>query len=204
MVLRQITLPGSSSSTLGSFAVFSNRASDEILMPGAMVPPIYSASGVIAQNVVAVPRSITISGPPYLAWAPTAFTILSAPTCLGLSYFTTSPVLIPGPMTIALLLKYFCDRCCSVYTIEGTTVEIITSFTSEKSRFSYAKSWWIIIPYSSALLRLSVSSLQLVTIFPSLNTPNTMFVFPTSNANNISYLRFAAASQAVVCLMTDV
>ena len=153
-----------------------------------MVPPRYSAFSETAQNVVAVPKSMMISGPPYLACAATALTILSAPTCFGLSYFTTSPVLIPAPITIAFLWKYFTDKCCSVYSTEGTTVDMITSFTSLMSRSSYLKSWLMIIPYSSALLLLSVSSLQLVIILPSWNNPRTMFVFPTSNASSIVFL----------------
>ena len=32
-----------------------------------------------------------------------------------------SPVLTPGSITIALLLKYFDERCCSVNSIDGTT-----------------------------------------------------------------------------------
>ena len=94
-----------------------------------MVPPRYSSFSDTAQKVVAVPKSITTSGPPYFEYAATAFTILSAPTCFGLSYLIMSPVLTPGSITIALLLKYFDERCCNVNSIDGTTVEIITSFT---------------------------------------------------------------------------
>ena len=61
------SLRSSSSSTLGSLAVFSTSASDVILSPGAIVPPRYSALSVTAQNVVAVPISMMMSGPPYLA-----------------------------------------------------------------------------------------------------------------------------------------
>ena len=40
-------------------------------------------SFVIKSYVVAVPKSITIHGPPYNSYAPTASTILSVPTSLG-------------------------------------------------------------------------------------------------------------------------
>ena len=66
MVFLHIALPGSSNSILGNFAVFSKSASDAIFIPGAMVPPRYSAFLDTAQNVVAVPKSIIITGPPYL------------------------------------------------------------------------------------------------------------------------------------------
>ncbi len=79
-----------------------------------MVPPRYSHFSEIQQKVVAVPKSMMISGPPYFAYAATALTILSAPTCFGLSYLMTIPVLIPGPTSMALMLKYLIDRCCSV------------------------------------------------------------------------------------------
>ena len=185
IVFRQTTCPGSSSSTLGSFAVFSKRASDDIFSPGAMLPPRYSDFSLTAQNVVAVPKSIMTRGPPYFANAATAFTILSAPTCLGLSYLIINPVLTPGSMTMALFLKYFTARCCIVKSTDGTTVDTITSSTSFMFRFSYEKSWLIIIPYSSALLLLSLSSRQFWMSSPSLNTPRTILVFPTSNASSM-------------------
>ncbi len=107
----QITFPGGSSSTLGNFAVFSKRASPAILIPAVIVPPRYTPSFETAQNVVAVPKSTIINGPPYLSYAATAFTILSVPTCLGLSVLITIPVFIPGPTNITVFLKYFNAIC---------------------------------------------------------------------------------------------
>src|SRR5665648_1287909 len=125
MVFLQITWPGLSNSTLGSFAVFSNKASEEIFMPGAIVPPRYSAFSVMAQKVVAVPKSMIIKGPSYFVRPATALTILSAPTCFGLSYLIVRPVFIPGPITIARLLKYFIDKCCNclLYTSDAADEE---------------------------------------------------------------------------------
>ena len=60
-----ITLPGSLISTRGSRAVRENNASDEIPIPGAITPPRYSHFAEITSNVIAVPKSTTMHGPPY-------------------------------------------------------------------------------------------------------------------------------------------
>ncbi len=65
IVFLHITVLGLFSSTLGSFAALSNNASLAILIPGDIVPPRYSHFSDIAQKVVAVPKSTTITGPPY-------------------------------------------------------------------------------------------------------------------------------------------
>src|SRR6056297_2533203 len=129
-VFLQITPSGLTSSTFGSFDAFWKRASLDIFIPGAIVPPRYSFFSEIAQNVVAVPKSTITHGPPYLCMHATAFTILSAPTCLGLSYFILIPVLIPGPTTSASLSKYFMAICCNEYIMVGTTEDMITSSIS--------------------------------------------------------------------------
>ena len=48
----------------GSRAARWNSASAEIPMPGQITPPRYSPSAEIASNVVAVPKSTTMSGTP--------------------------------------------------------------------------------------------------------------------------------------------
>ena len=62
-VLRPTTCGGRANSTRGSFEAFWNSASMAMLMPGQMAPPRYSPLGVTASNVVAVPKSTTISAP---------------------------------------------------------------------------------------------------------------------------------------------
>ncbi len=54
-------------------------------MPGAMAPPRYSPLADTASQVVAVPKSAMIVGPPYRSRAPTALAIRSAPTSFGFS-----------------------------------------------------------------------------------------------------------------------
>src|ERR1041385_3199551 len=87
-----ITLFGRLISTRGSFAARENKASEEIIIPGAITPPRYSPAALIALKVVAVPKSTTIQGAPYFATAATASTILSAPTSDGLSYKIFRPL----------------------------------------------------------------------------------------------------------------
>src|SRR6056297_3211194 len=65
-VFLQITSSGLTSSTFGSFTAFWKRASLDIFIPGAIVPPRYSFFSEIAQNVVAVPKSTITHGAPYL------------------------------------------------------------------------------------------------------------------------------------------
>ena len=90
----------------------------------------------MAQNVVAVPKSIIIIGFLCFSKAATAFTILSAPTSLGLSYFILIPVFIPGPTTIGSLQKHFLTMFSKECIILGTTEEIIIPSTS--SGFNFA------------------------------------------------------------------
>src|SRR2546430_1398997 len=66
-VLVPITFPGSLISTRGSRAARAKRASDEIPSPGAMTPPRYSPFAEITSNVIAVPKSTTMHGPPHSA-----------------------------------------------------------------------------------------------------------------------------------------
>lgn len=70
-------------------------------MPGAMTPPTYSPRAETASNVVAVPKSTTIAGPPYSSTAATALMMRSAPTSLGLSVRIGTPVFTPGSTSTA-------------------------------------------------------------------------------------------------------
>ncbi len=96
-----ITDLGRASSTLSSCAPRAPSASTEISIPGAIAPPRYSPRALTASNVVAVPKSTTIAGPPYRATAASAFTTRSVPTSLGLSVCTAIPVRTPGSTTTA-------------------------------------------------------------------------------------------------------
>jgi hypothetical protein len=59
-----MTVGGRRMSTRGSRDARANNASAEIFRPGAMTPPTYSALAVTTSNVVAVPKSTMIDGPP--------------------------------------------------------------------------------------------------------------------------------------------
>ena len=74
------TVSGLTSSTLGSMAVCVNRASAAMRTPAVMQPPMYSPAWLTASNVVAVPKSNTIRGAPYLAMAPIQATARSGPS----------------------------------------------------------------------------------------------------------------------------
>ena len=84
-VLRATTLPGRASSTRGSFAACSYRASALIWTPGAMTPPMYSPLGLMTSHVVAVPKSTTMQPALISSNAATALTMRSAPTSRGFS-----------------------------------------------------------------------------------------------------------------------
>ena len=84
-VLRPITLRGSISSTRRRAAARAKRASRLMSIPGKIAPPRYSPLAEMASNVVAVPKSTTIVGPPKRSKAATASAMRSAPTSLGLS-----------------------------------------------------------------------------------------------------------------------
>src|SRR3989338_7013733 len=125
MVFRPITVEGLINSIFGSFAAFSNSASIDIPIPGVITPPKYSPPFDTASNVVAVPKSTIIKGPPYLSYPATALTILSAPTSFGLSYKIGIPVFMPGPTISGDALKYFFERFSIIGRSGGTTQETI-------------------------------------------------------------------------------
>ena len=82
-VLLPIALSGLLRSIRGSLAVASKRACAEIFNPGAMAPPRYSPLSLTASNVVAVPKSTTMTALWNRVKAATPFTIRSAPTSKG-------------------------------------------------------------------------------------------------------------------------
>ena len=61
-----MTRPGSRISTRGSRAAASCNACSERLIPGRMMPPSKAPSAATMSNVVAVPLSMTMAGPPYV------------------------------------------------------------------------------------------------------------------------------------------
>ena len=75
MVLRPIASFGRASSTRARRAARFTSASTDVAMPGAMAPPMNSPRAFTQLNVVAVPKSITISGGgPYFTAAANAST----------------------------------------------------------------------------------------------------------------------------------
>src|SRR5660398_210254 len=133
MVLFPMTLPGSTNSTRLNLAARCQSASMETSIPGAIAPPRYSPSLETAAKVVAVPKSTTTQGPPYISYAATAPTIRSEPTSRGLLVSTGIPVLTPGPTVndsasrnAPAILWYSVLRL-------GTTEETIMAFTDDTS-----------------------------------------------------------------------
>ena len=61
-----MTRPGSLISTRGRRAARAKSASEAIPSPGAITPPRYSHFAEITSKVIAVPKSTTMHGPPYL------------------------------------------------------------------------------------------------------------------------------------------
>ncbi len=90
-----MTRSGGAMATLGSLAVFNDRASAVTPGPGAIAPPRYSPAAETTSHVTAVPKSSTRQGPPCSANAATASHRRSAPSSLGAS--TSSGMSGPDP-----------------------------------------------------------------------------------------------------------
>ena len=82
-VLRPMAVGGRVRSTRKSRAARAVSASAAVAIPGAMAPPMNSPPGRHALEVVAVPKSMMMSGGPYSSTAATTFTIRSGPTSRG-------------------------------------------------------------------------------------------------------------------------
>ena len=135
-----------------------------------------------------MPKSITITGPPYSVYAATASTIRSAPTCLGFSVTMRIPVLIPADTTIGLIPKYLINALPRECMISGTTDATITAVISVLRIPWRSTSSFRVIPYSSEVLGSFVVSRNVPSSSSPLNTPIVIFVFPTSITNSISLL----------------
>ena len=95
------------------------------------------------------------------------------------------PVFTPGPTIIGFILKYFDIICSKEYIILGTTEDIITPSISEKLKLLCENNSITCIPYSSAVLLLSVANLQFAINSLFLYIPKTILVFPTSKTKII-------------------
>ena len=62
-----------------SFVACENSAEADVSTPGAMTPPMKRPSASTTSMLVAVPKSTTITGAPYSAFAATASATRSAP-----------------------------------------------------------------------------------------------------------------------------
>ncbi len=148
------------------------------------MPPRYSPFSETASNVVAVPRSITMQGPPYL-WNPaTEFTIRSAPTSCGCSYRMGMPVFIPGCTMNGSHLKYL-TAISRIDGRSGGTTQLIAIPAMRLSENPPSASRFLInTPCSSEVRSLTVVSRQLpITVGPSIR-PTNVFVLPISIASN--------------------
>src|SRR5271156_2725316 len=182
-----ITLPGSLISTRGNRAARANNASDEIPNPGAITPPRYSPFAEITSNVIAVPKSTTMQGPPYSWNAATPLTMRSAPTSRGLSTSTAIPVFTPGSTNNARRPKYFLAISPSVQFTGGTTELMITPPIASRSSPASKKRLRVRTPYSSTVCSRAVVRRQLAINCSSRNTPSTVLVFPTSIVSSMKY-----------------
>ncbi len=116
---------------MGNLEASADKAFEDNVIPGAIIPPRYSPLSDTQSNVVAVPKSTTIKLFLIFSYAPTALTILSAPNSSGLS-------ISKGIFVIILLLtitgsidKILFIIFLNIAVKEGTTLEIIAPFTKE-------------------------------------------------------------------------
>ena len=89
----------------------------DILIPGLITPPWNAPSAETRSYVVAVPKSTTITGPPYCSYALTASTIQSGPISLGLAVSIRMPGFVPAPTTIGKQWRYFIIPLVNEYII---------------------------------------------------------------------------------------
>ena len=162
----------------------------EVLIPGAITPASNVPSGPITSNVVAVPKSTTIVGPPYKVYAPTASTMRSGPTCLGFSVTMRIPVLIPADTTTGFTPKYLMIALPSECITSGTTDAMITALILELSIPCLSTSSCKVIPYSSDVLGCFVFIRNVPNNSSLSNTPSVILVFPTSITRSIFLLLF--------------
>ena len=114
----------------------------------------------ITEIVVAVPISTKISGAPYSCKPATAQTIISLPTCAGLSVLIFNPVFIPGPTTFGLRFTTFCNALLMVFNTGGTTEEMITPSMSFTSILFNSNTCLKLMAYSNSVLEWSVDILS--------------------------------------------
>ena len=86
-----MALGGRLRSTRKSLAARAVRASAAVAIPGAMAPPMNAPSADTHSRVVAVPKSMMMSGPLYLRWPASALRRRSAPTSFGWSMRMSKP-----------------------------------------------------------------------------------------------------------------
>ena len=84
----------------GSFAVPDQSAAAASRIPGDVAPEWNTPPSNTRSCVVAVPKSTTITGPPYNSYAATASTRRSAPSVFGSGIAILIPVLMPGATII--------------------------------------------------------------------------------------------------------
>src|SRR5574341_2083544 len=122
-----MVVDGRTHSTLESWAARLVSASADIPIPGAMTPPRYAPSAVTTQNVVAVPKSTMISGPPNASYAAAALTSRSAPISSGVGYAMVRPSGDLWLTTWGVIPKYRLSTSTNTGVRLGTTLERILS-----------------------------------------------------------------------------
>ena len=198
-MFRPIASFGLTSSTRDRRAARFTSASTDVTIPGAMAPPMNSPRPLTQLKVVAVPKSITISGGPYFAVAAKASTYRSAPTSRGASTASGIRVFTPGSMKNGGRPKYFSHIHSSVCWTGGTTLEIDTPWMSAARIPRECRNVSMKSPYSSAVCsRRLVRRHETSRRCPS-NTPIFVLVLPTSATSSMSFSprhRFGAREPA--------
>ena len=146
-----MTRAGRASSNHDKRAAAWNNASSAVPTPGAIAPPRYSPAPEIALKVVAVPRSTTRAGVPYLRIAAIASTSRSAPTSEGGSYRTRSRGCKLSPTTHGSWPKVRRENSASVGARRGTTLATATASMASNGRLLAVISVRSSVPYSSAV-----------------------------------------------------
>ena len=144
--------------------------------------------------VVAVPMSMMMMGPSYLAMAATAATIRSPPTALGLSILMFKPVFMPEPTKKGRFPVIF-------FTAEergafkgGTTEEMMEPSISLRFILCISRMFFSMMAYSRLVLRSSVVILSSKYVAWSSSPPTTILLFPMSTAKIIKKTPFTFES----------
>src|SRR5450432_880135 len=171
-----------------SFAARASKPSRLTWTPGTITPPKYSPFGEMQSNVVAVPKSTTMTPALMRSYAATALTMRSAPTSRGFSYSTGIPVLSPGPTTNGSRANAWRIASAITSVSGGTTLAMIAASMASLGTLRSASNCWSITPYSSSVRVVTVETRNVCSSVRPRYSPNTTFVLPMSTARSMAEL----------------